>query len=524
MKKTENITTAALLLASSILLSRILGYLREMLLAYKFGASSTTDAFYAAFQIPDLLNYFLAGGALSIAFIPLYNRVLRKNGEQAAHDLMANVLGTLGLIVVAMTAVLWVNADALVRFQFPKFDNDTVALTVYLTRIVLPAQIFFITGGILQAVLLAHKNFHAAALAPLIYNSCTILGGYFLYPFFGIAGFAIGTLVGSVLGPFLMPLLFSFRHIPIRLRVKPRDRDFVVYLAMAAPLMFGQTLLTLDEWYGRWFGAMLTTGSVAHISYARRLMQVPIAVIGQAVGAAALPTLAKLWAEDKVDELNKTLLQTLKTGLALSVLAGAAFFAAARPIVGLVYEHGAFTRDDSLVVSALTAIFAFAIPGWILQQISIRGFYARGDTWRPMVLGTLLSIAVIPLYMFLAHAQGVDGLALAGAIGMTLNAVATLLFGYHLHKAPELKPLLRVFLQTMAIAVPAVAAAKIAIWLREMIAPMDGWQHKYIALCDLCLAGAAFGIVAVPAVFLFGEDGLKQYCRKILRKLTGIAV
>jgi len=519
MKKTENITSAALLLASSIMLSRLLGYLREMLLAYKFGATWTTDAFYAAFQIPDLLNYFLAGGALSIAFIPLYNRVLAKEGEDAAHRLMAVVLGTLGVTVAALTLVIWWQAENLVRFQFPKFDNVTIGLTVALTRIVLPAQIFFITGGIIQAVLLAHKNFQAAALAPLIYNLCTIIGGVVLYPSLGIAGFALGTLAGSILGPFLMPLLYSRKHIPVRFRIEPRDKNFILYLSMAAPLMFGQTLLTLDEWYGRWFGAMLAAGTVAHLAYARRLMQVPIAVIGQAVGAAALPTLAKLWAEEKTEEMNRTLEQTLKTGLALSVFAAAGFYVAATALVMLVYQTGAFTPADTRIVATLTALFSLAIPGWILQQIAVRGFYARGQTWRPMILGTLLSAVAIPLYMFLAKLGGAQGLALAGAIGMTANAIATLVYARHLHGAPALKPLLAVFLRSFIIAAPAVAAGFGLILLRVNILP--DLAPKVKAVLDLGLVAIAFGAIALPGIFFFGEEGLRRFLQKLMRKITG---
>lgn len=521
MKKTENITSAALLLASSIMLSRLLGYLREMLLAYKFGATWTTDAFYAAFQIPDLLNYFLAGGALSIAFIPLYNRVLAKEGEDAAHRLMAVVLGTLGVAVAVLTLLIWWQAENLVRFQFPKFDNVTIGLTVALTRIVLPAQIFFITGGIIQAVLLAHKNFQAAALAPLVYNLCTIIGGVVLYPTLGIAGFALGTLAGSILGPFLMPILYSRRHIPVRLRVQPRDKNFILYLSMAAPLMFGQTLLTLDEWYGRWFGALLAAGTVAHLAYARRLMQVPIAVIGQAVGAAALPTLAKLWAEDKTDEMNRTLEQTLKTGLALSVFAAAGFYVSATALVMLVYQTGAFTTFDTRIVATLTALFSLAIPGWILQQIAVRGFYARGQTWRPMILGTLLSAAAIPLYMLLAKTGAAQGLALAGAIGMTANAVATLIYARRLHGAPALLPLLGVFLRSLAIALPAGAAAFALIALRVQLWPQPDAPAKLKALIDLALIGAGFGIVALPGIYFFGEDGLRRFLQKIIRKISG---
>ncbi|MEZ0259910.1 MAG: murein biosynthesis integral membrane protein MurJ [Alphaproteobacteria bacterium] len=518
MKKTENIGAAALLLGSSILLSRILGYLREMLLAYKFGTGTTTDAFYAAFQIPDLLNYFLAGGALSIAFIPLYNKIMAKEGEKAANKLMANVLGMMGAIVVAATAVLWWKAEGLVRFQFPKFDDETTALTVQLTRIVLPAQIFFITGGIVQAVLLAHRSFQAAALAPLIYNGCTILGGWFLYPYFGIEGFAFGTLAGAVLGPFLMPLLYCRGHIPIRLKFKPTDKKFLLYLGLAAPLMLGQTLLTVDEWYERWFGALLEAGSVAQLSFARKLMLVPIAVIGQAIGAAALPMLSKLYAEGKEKEMNKALLQTLQTGLALAVLAGAAFFVVAEPAVRLVYQHGKFDAHSATVVGMLAALLAFAIPAWIIQQIAIRTFYARGDTLRPMIMGTIVCLGVIPVYMTLSDSFGVSGLALAGAIAMTVNALATLLYARHLHGAPLLKPLGQTLGSTILVAIPSASLGICAMRERAQMLPLEGWDVKMIALVDMVAAGAAFALIALPAIWLFGEEGLREYLKRLVSK------
>lgn len=518
MKRTESISAAALLLAASILLSRVLGYVREMLLAYQFGTGTTTDAFYAAFQIPDLLNYFLAGGALSIAFIPLYNKILARDGEAAAQQLMAVVLGTLGTLVVAITGLLWWKAEALIRFQFPKFDEATVQQTIYLTRIVLPAQIFFITGGIIQAVLLAHRNFHAAALAPLVYNLCIIAGGFFLAPHFGIAGFAIGTLVGSILGPFLMPILYSFRHIPLKISIKPGEKNFLIYLALAAPLMFGQTLLTLDEWYGRWFGALLEPGTVAAISYARRLMQVPIAVIGQALAAAALPTLSKMWAENRAEDLNTSLLQTLQTGLALAVFGGAGFYVLAPQLVDIVYLHGAFTAEDAAKVSALVAILSIAVPAWIIQQISVRAFYARGDTWRPMILGTILSVAVIPLYLFLSNQRGAAGIAEAGVIAMTLNAVATLLYARYLHKAPSLSALAGTLLRSLIIAGPAMLAAINAVYARTKFWPEPLVPMKFLSLLDLALGGAAFGIIALAGIFLIGDAQLRAYIRKVVKR------
>ena len=155
----RRIPAIALLLAGSVLLSRLLGYVREAVLAYHLGTSAEVDAYSAAFQIPDILFHFLAGGALAIAFVPFYTGVRQREGQEAAERLLAKVLGTMTVLAVAATAVLWWKAEALVALQFPRFAPDTQALTVRLTRIVLPAQIFFVAGGIVRAALMAHGRF-----------------------------------------------------------------------------------------------------------------------------------------------------------------------------------------------------------------------------------------------------------------------------------------------------------------------------------------------------------------------------
>lgn len=519
MIKTESISAAALLLASSVLLSRVLGYVREMLLAYTFGASETTDAFYAAFQIPDMMNYFLAGGALSMVFIPLYNKLQANDGDKAAHDLMANVLGTLGIIVTAATIILWIYAEPLTRFQFPNFSDDATQLTVHLTRLVLPAQIFFITGGIIQGALLANKHFLSSALSPLVYNLCIILGGWFLHPVFGIDSFAIGTLVGAFLGPFLMPFLFARGHIPLRFSFKPFDKKFIAYFLMAAPLMCGQTLLTLDEWYGRWFGALVGAGTVSYLSYARRLMQVPIAVMGQAVAAAALPTLSKLWAEKRIDDMNQTLQTTLGTSVALAVVTAGGFLAIAQPLVTLVYQHGRFTAEDAQQVTALFTIFCFAIPAWITQQIALRTFYARGDTWRPMLFGTLIALAAIPFYLGMSKKYGAVGLPLAGAIAMTFNALATLVFARLIHKAPALKPLLVSFLRSSLITAAALAAARGGMVLHEHFSGLKDAPLKTSAAINLILTGGSYGLTALLGIWILGPESVRDYLLKIMRRM-----
>lgn len=507
---------AAVLLAASVLLSRVLGYAREALLAYRVGAGAEADAYYAAFQIPDLLNYLLAGGALSIAFLPLYTQRRSSGRMDEADDLLAVVLGTLSAIAAAATVLLWWQAPRLTALQFPAFDPATQALTVRLTRIVLPAQFFFVAGGVINATLLARGRFSAAAIAPVAYNGGIIAGGLLLAPFTAepVEGFSWGALIGAVLGPFLAPLLDARGRVVIRARFSPLDRTFLTYLWIAAPLMLGQTLLTVDEWYERWFGALLEPGTVAHLSYARRLMLVPVAVVGQAIAAAALPAMARLWAEGRREDLDNLVLRALQTGVALAVFCAAAFFLFAEEIVTVVYERGAFDASDTRVVAAVLALLALAVPAWIAQQIVTRAFYARSDTWRPMALGTLFAVAAIPLYVALGRRYGAIGLAIAPGIAMTANALATIALARWYHGAPDLRALAGTFVRAAAI---AGAAAAMTLALFGASAP------GFAALAGRVLVFAA-GVAAGTAVA--GDDAVRRALRQpfasILRRLAGV--
>jgi putative peptidoglycan lipid II flippase len=507
----------ALLLAASVLLSRVLGYLREAVLAYQIGATAETDAYRAAFMLPDLLNYFLAGGALSIAFIPFYTRLRAREGPLAAERLLGVVLGTTGALAVVLTALMWWWADALVDLQFPRFTSEGRALTAHLTRILLPAQVFFVSGGILRGALMAHDRFATQALAPLLYNGAIIAGGALLGGRLGAEGFAWGALVGAVLGPFLAPLLDVWRtpQLRIRLRIAPSDPRLLRYLALAAPLMLGVTLLTVDEWYDKWFGGLLAEGTVAYLGYARLLMQMPVAIVGQAIATAALPLLSRLFSEGRHEELERTLLDTLRAGLALALLSGAAFFVFAEPVVRLLYEHGAFGAGDSARVVPLLRLFTLAVPAWITQQIAVRGFYARGDTWRPMLLGSAVALAAAALYYVLGRRLGAEGLALAGALGMSVNAVATLALARRLHGAPRLTPLATTGVRALAISVLAgLVAAVAAAFVRG-----PAGRGQFAELVELAGGGLAFGAVALAGVRLVGDPPMRAALDRVWRRL-----
>lgn len=497
----SGVGAAAMLLAASVLLSRVLGYAREALLAHLVGAGASSDAYYAAFQIPDLMNYLLAGGALSIALLPLYTRRFAQGQTDAAERLLGVVLGTVGAITTVLTLALWWFAEPLVALQFPRFDPATQALTVRLTRIVLPAQFFFLTGGIINTGLLARGRFAASALAPLIYNGGIIAGGMLLTGRLEaqVEGFSWGALAGAIAGPFLVPLLDSRGRIRIRPRLAPLEPAFVEYLLVALPLMLGQTLLTVDEWYERWFGALLAAGTVAHLSYARKLMLVPVAVVGQAASAAALPALSRLWAENRVDELDRLVLRTLQAGLALAILGAGAFCVLSHEIVGVIYEHGRFGAADTATVGGILSILSLAVPAWIVQQIVARAFYARGDTWRPMLLGSLIALGAIPVYLVFGRRFGVGGLAAAGALGMSVNALATILLARRLHGAPDLRRLGATGLRMLLVA----AAAALVALLGKSAVPSLGVS---LALERLAVGLVLFGAVSLAGFLALGGE------------------
>lgn len=507
--------SAAALLAVSAVLSRVLGYGREAVMSRLLGVSAEVDAYRAAFLLPDMLNYFLAGGAIGVAFIPLYTRVRRAEGEAAAADLLAVVLGTTLALASAVTLGLWLATGALAPRIFGEFAPEVQALTVRLTRIVMPAQLCFIAGGILRGALMAHGRFASQALAPLLYNLGIIAGGLLGGRQHGAEGFAWGALAGAIAGPLLATLVEAARTpgVSLRLRLAPGSRHFRGYLWLALPVMLGLSLLTVDEWYDRYFGQFVGEGAIAALGYARLLLQLPVGVIGQALATAALPFLARLYNEGRTRQLDETLQATLRAGLALSLLAGAAYLVLAEPIVGLLYQGGRFGAGETARVAALLRIFAFAVPAWVLQQIAVRAFYARGDMWRPMLLGTLVALAAVVLYQQLGTRHGAPGLAAAGALGMSVNALLTLGLARRLHGAPDLWALLGSGLRGAA---AAGLAGVVTVWV-----PRSGVPGLPGHALDLALAGGVFLVAALAAGYALGDPPLRRTLARLLRRLRG---
>jgi len=243
------------------------------------------------------------------------------------------------------------------------------------------------------------------------------------------------------------------------------------------------------------------------LGYARQLMLAPVAVAGQAIATAALPTLSLLWSEKRIGELDSTVLNTLRAGFGLAALGGAALFALSDPLVAFVYQHGRFTAVDAEIVAALLRILSFAVPSWILQQIAVRAFFARGDTWRPMLLATAVALLAIPLYLALGPRFGAEGLAAAGVIAMTCNAGLTLLLARRLHGAPDLGALATTAGRALVIAGAAAFAAGLSI---------ETWMAGAASWLQLGVGVLAFAIIALLGARLIGDPPIREAIARVL--------
>lgn len=515
-KKVKRIGVAALILSAGIMCSRLLGFVRDAVIAYQAGAGAATDAYNAAFLLPDLMNHFLAGGTLAITFIPLFSEYISKDQPKKAERLFSLIATTMGSLLLGAICLCFIFTNEMVGVLFPGFDADQVRQTVSMTRIILPGQFFHYIGALMMAVLMARGQFVPSALAPLIYNLMIIVFGLVLGGSMGMQGFAIGALVGAFLGPFLLPLIFLRKKIKYQPVFGFRDADFKKYILLTLPLMLGVSLTTVDEWVGRILGSMMAAGSISCLNYARRLVLVPIALVGQAAGQAALPYLSQLSAKGDMPAVADTLHKTLKNVILLSMIMIGFFIVLAEPMVSLVYERGAFSAENAQKTAMVLRILSVSIVFWTIQMVSVRAFYAAQNTFLPMILTTVATAISLPIYWFLSVSYGLYGLAVASCLGMALQASCIVIF-YH-RKNSHFQPLklLKALCMGLILGGCAGMGSYAGLWIMGHVSIE---HHLVRLLCALGISGILGGICVVCVSCLLIPDELKGFARKVRRKV-----
>jgi putative peptidoglycan lipid II flippase len=423
--------SATVVLMAATFLSSIFGLLRNMYIAWLFGRGWRADAFMAAFQLPDQIAYFLVGGAASITFVTILTRYREAGREAEGERSLSVILTTMYVVLGSAIALAEIFAPWYVHRFFSGFDAEKAALCVSLTRILLPAQLCFFAGGVFGAVLLVRKQFSVQAVAPIIYNLGTIVGGLLLVKKMGITSLALGTVAGALCGPLLLNWYFA-RRAGVRYRpiLDWRDEGLREWVRLSLPLMAGVSLVTADTWIINYF-ASSTDGAIALMTYAKRLFVAPMSMLAQAAGVASMPFFASLWSQDKRYEFATGVADSVSRVASLGLLATSAMAAMAVPLVDLLFTGGHFSSVDARLCAAYFAVFSISLFLWSAQAIYSRAFYAAGNTFVPMVAGTIVTAASLPIYYFFYRTHGAMGLAMASDIGI---AMQTLLIALLLHQ------------------------------------------------------------------------------------------
>lgn len=411
---------------AAILLSRVLGLIREMVIAHQFGQSNVAGAYFAAFRLPDFLYFFLSSGALSSAFIPVFAQYLTDKKETDAWRIFSAIACFMSICLVVAIIIAEIFARPLViALAAPGFRPEWVDKTVYLTRIVLPAQLLFFLGGLMMGTLEARQRFTARALGPVIYNVGIIFGGLVLARWLHIAGLCWGALIGAFAGNLVLTYISlrkaGYSFIP---NLNLRHPGVVQVAKLALPVMLGLSLPQIDVMINGWFASFLGEDKVAALNFGNRLMQLPLGVFAQAGAIAFFPTLIAHANRRDIPEFRSSLNLAMRGVLFLTIPASVFMICLATPIVRTVYQSGEFGASDSPVAAATLLFYAVGIFAWAGQAVISRGFYALQETKIVIITGSIVTLIFVPMNYFLMKAMGISGLALSTSIAATLHMFA----------------------------------------------------------------------------------------------------
>ena len=483
-----NLLRALASISSMTLLSRVLGFVRDAIIARVFGAGAATDAFFVAFKLPNLLRRLFAEGAFSQAFVPVLAEYKNRRGEDETRILIGRVATVLTVVLLGVTALGVIGAPLVVLVSAPGFtaSPDKFQLTVDLTRIVFPYILFISLVSLSAGVLNTFSRFMLPAFTPVMLNIALILAAAVAAPWFDppVLALAWGAFLGGILQLSLqIPALKKIGLLP-RWDWAPKDPGVRRILKLMGPAALGVSVAQISLLINTLFASFLATGSVSWLYYADRLMEFPSGMLGVALGTILLPSLAKHYADNDTGEYSKLLDWGLRMTLLLAAPAAVGLGVLAIPLIATLFHYGEFSAHDLEMTRQALVAYSVGLVGIILVKVLAPGFYARQNIRTPVKIAifTLLATQAMNLIFIgpLQHA----GLALAIGLGACINA------GILYHQLRK----------------------------QGIFAPQPGW-HAFLAKLSLALA-------AMAALLWFGMMGearwITYHAGQRIAHLTGL--
>ena len=417
----------AIIIAGASIISRLLGLIRDRLLASTFGASDILDTYYAAFRVPDLIFNILVLGALSSAFIPIFLKYW-KSGEseeskKEAWLITNSILNILMVILILLGIIFFIFAPQVISLITPGFSPEKQMETANLTRIMLFSIFLFGISNIFSSVLNSFRKFLSYAIAPIMYNLGIVIGIIFLYPSFGIQGLAWGVVLGAFLHMLIqLPAtlktgyryqwIFNWRHEGVKKMAK-----------LILPRTFGLAIAQINQLVITIVASTLMAGSIAVFSLANNLQSFPINVFGVSLAIAAFPLMSSAFAEENKEKFVIHFSVTLRRVLFLIIPASVLILLLRAQIVRVILGSGAFDWQDTYLTAQTLGFFALSLFAQSLIPMLARSFYAHQDTKTPVKISVFSLIINIIGSVILGQTMGVTGLALSFSISNIINMV-----------------------------------------------------------------------------------------------------
>ncbi len=423
-----NLLKALATVGSMTFLSRILGFVRDTLIARIFGAGMATDAFFVAFKIPNLLRRISGEGAFSQAFVPILSEYRKQRTPEATKALINHVASLLGLFLVGITILGMLAAPLIVWITSPGFvaDKPKFDLTVDLLRITFPYILFISLVSMAGGVLNAHSKFQVPAFTPVWLNLSFIIGAVFVAPYFGNSVYVLAwaVFVGGIIQLlYQLPYLQQLGMLP-RYELNLQDEGVRRILKLMGPAIFGVSVAQISIVLNNIFASFMVTGSVSWLYYADRLMEFPTGILGVALGTILLPSLSKSFVDKSEQEFSQLLDWGLRLTFMLAIPAAVALAVLSKPLVASLFYYGKFTPHDVEMTERALIAYSLSLLGLILVKVLAPGFYARQNVKTPVKIAifTLCLTQILNVIFLTTTTLQHAGLALAVGLGACVNA------------------------------------------------------------------------------------------------------
>lgn len=511
-----NLLKAITTVGGFTMLSRVFGFVRDMLIAGILGAGPIADAFFVAFKIPNLFRRLFAEGAFSAAFVPIYAGKLEGEGKAVAKEFAESAFALMLFILLLFVAAIELAMPVVMQLFAPGFmdDPEKFDLTVVLTRITFPYLLFISLVSLMAGVLNSNGRFAAAAATPILLNISLIGAILLLSPYMPSPGHA---LAWGVFCAGIVQFIWLFGALArdgfwLRLRVPKLTKDIRTLLTRALPVALGAGIYQINLVIDTIIASLLPSGSISYLFYADRITQLPLGVVGVAVGTALLPMLARQVRSGDASGALHAQNRAVEFSLLLTLPAAVAIFVMADPIVTVLFQRGAFGVSEAAATMSALAIYALGLPAYVLVKCLTPAFFAREDTKTPVIIAVIAMVVNLVLNLILMGPFLHVGIAMATVASAWLN---TALLAAVLMKRGELKWDSRLKTRLPRTLAAAALMGIALYWLQAVLAlHFEGGEiERILALSALVIVGLAIyglGVLTLRAVRVTDLGALRR--------------